>query len=129
MSIFVHPSSVWQYQINYSELEHSNHIIWHHIYNIEIKSHVQSRLFPHEYHMGGRCGRRLVPTFLSQVEVDPRARTTIAISIAPQRTPPMIAAVFEPLPPGFKDAPAGRAEGQCWDETRELTVANAMAFE
>ena len=41
----------------------------------------------------------------------------------------MIAAVFEPLPPGFKDAPAGRAEGQRWDETRELTVANAMAFE
>ena len=48
MSIFVHPSSVWQYQINYSELEHSNHIIWHHIYNIEIKPHVQSRSFPQE---------------------------------------------------------------------------------
>ena len=85
--------------------------------------------FPQEYHMGGRCRRRPVPTFLSQVEVRPRARTTIAISIAPHRTLPMITAVFEPLPPGFKDAPAGRAEGQCWDETRKLTVANAMAFE
>ena len=43
MSIFVHPSSVRQYQINYSELEHSNHIIWHHIYNIIRKTQCHLR--------------------------------------------------------------------------------------